>query len=112
MTQAWPITPERLAELMRDLRPAASAQSRVPRNGPDPSHVAAYLLRSLAKNHCYEDGNKRIAWAALLEVLWVNAALAIQADQDEAAELVIRVATSECGVDDLIEWLAAHIVAA
>lgn len=130
---ALPISPARLAKLMADLRPDADAAARVPKSGcvegaigtavqgalyyqdraePDPLHVAAFLLRSLAQNHCYQDGNKRIAWLAMLDVLWVHASLAIDADQEEAAAVVNQVATRQCSIEDLIVWLADHLVPA
>lgn len=126
-----PISPARLAALMTDLRPDADDMSRTPRAGcvegaigsavqcalyanpdgePDPLHVAAYLLRSLAQNHCYEDGNKRIAWLALLEVLWVHASLTVDADEEEAADVVLKVTTREWTVEELILWLADRLV--
>lgn len=123
-----PITPERLNALMAKLRPGSSALA--PREGcvegaigtavnsasyhldsdePNDLHVAAYLLRSLAKNHCYIDGNKRIAWLACLEVLAVHSAVTIEADQDEAAEVVERVAQGQMAIDELINWLAMRL---
>lgn len=125
---AIPITPERLAALMAALRPGASDQS--PREGcvegaignaitaasyasdsnePDGLQVAAYLLRSLARNHCYIDGNKRIAWLACLEVLAIHSAVTVYADQDEAADVVERVAQGNMDVPELTIWLASKL---
>lgn len=127
------LSPERLDELMADLRPGAGALARRPKPGcaesalgnaamaasyalgsdaADPLVVAAYLLRSLARNHCYEDGNKRIAWMATLEYLWVTAGCGISAEQEEAAAIVVRVAEGAMGVPELVAWLAGHVCAA
>jgi death-on-curing protein len=77
---------------------------------PDILHVAAYLMRSLARLHCYTDGNKRIAWLATLDVLAVHTATTLEVDQDEAAETVVAVATGVMGIPDLCTWLAEHLV--
>lgn len=124
---------ERLDALMADLRPGSAALSRRPKPGcvesalgnalpaaayalerddPDPLVACAYLLRSLARNHCYEDGNKRIAWLAALEALWVHAQCTIAADPVEAADIVVRVAGGALDVPGLVAWLADHLVAA
>ena len=55
---------------------------------------AAALLQSLACNHCFADGNKRTAWAAVTAFLTVNGhpldpAFSVR----EADELVLAVAT-------------------
>lgn len=127
------LSPERLDALMADLRPGSAALARRPKPGciesalgnaptaaayalgsddPDPLVVAAYLLRSLARNHCYEDGNKRIAWLATLEFLWVHAQCTLAADPVEAAEIVVRVADGSLDVPELVTWLADHVTAA
>jgi death-on-curing protein len=132
MNEEWtPTTVERLDELMAALRPDEQPSGRRPRQGcvegaignavlaasyaqetdePDILHVAAYLMRSLARDHCYVDGNKRIAWMATLDVLAVHAATTLDVDQDEAAGTVEAVATGTMDVPALITWLADHLV--
>lgn len=41
-------------------------------DGLDLLVVAAYLLKMLALNHCFIDGNKRVAWSALIRLLGIN----------------------------------------
>ena len=55
---------------------------------------AAALLHSLASNHALVDGNKRLALAATLAFYGMNG-LRLTLTNDEAYELVMRVATSE-----------------
>lgn len=80
-------------------------------NAPDPLLVAAYLLRSLCQNHCFVDGNKRVAWLAALEVLAAGAHLTIAADQVEAAVFVIAVAEGHIqSAAEITAWLANRLV--
>jgi len=83
-----------------------AAQYRTGDEVPDPLLVAAFLCRSLARNHCYSDGNKRLAWLSLLEVLWCCAELTVDADADEAEEMVVGVTTGALDVDDIVRWLS------
>lgn len=72
--------------------------------------MAAYLLRSLAKNHCFIDGNKRTAWVVCLEVLEVGAGVTVDEDQEVAAAFVQQVATGELGPDEIRAWLGDRLV--
>jgi len=55
---------------------------------------AAALLHSLARNHALVDGNKRLAFAAILAFYGLNG-LRLTLTNDEAYRLVISVATGE-----------------
>ena len=59
---------------------------------------AAALLHSLARNHALVDGNKRLALAATIAFYGMNG-LRLALTNDEAYELVMRVATGE--LDDV-----------
>lgn len=72
---------------------------------PDLLCAVAYLLMYLAKNHCFVDGNKRVAWSAAVRVLDVNG-VRLREDDAEAAQLVTRVATGEARVGEVVAWLA------
>ena len=67
---------------------------------------AAALLHSLICNHPFVDGNKRTAWAAMEIMLVANGHIAGLTD-DEAFDLVIRIATScsEIEVKEIAEAL-------
>lgn len=59
---------------------------------------AAALLHSLARNHALVDGNKRLAFAALLTFYGING-LRFTMTNAEAYDFVIKVATGE--LDDV-----------
>src|SRR5918992_998681 len=67
---------------------------------------AAALLHSIICNHPFVDGNKRTAWAAMETMLVANGHVSGLTD-DEAFDLVIRVATScsEIEVKEIAESL-------
>lgn len=71
---------------------------------------AAYLLFYLASNHCFVDGNKRIAWLAAIEVL---AAFGLTLDvQDSAAyDFVDAVAKHEMNQEQARTWVARYATA-
>lgn len=52
---------------------------------------ASALMHSLAGNHALVDGNKRLAWLATADFLWINGHLLDMTD-DEAFELTMSVA--------------------
>lgn len=69
---------------------------------------AAALLQSLARNHGFVDGNKRLALAATLAFYGVNG-LRLTLTNDEAYDLVIAVAAGEVeDVSTLAATLEAH----
>lgn len=72
---------------------------------------AAALLFSLAKNHAFVDGNKRIAQATAERFLVENG-FEIVASVDDQEAMVLAVASSEMGREELVSWLAAHIAPA
>ena len=72
---------------------------------PDVHTKAAALLHSLARNHAFLDGNKRIAWLAAGAFLFVNGLL-LDAPDDDAYDLVIATATGEADVEAIAAALA------
>ncbi|MCK6590419.1 MAG: Fic family protein [Polyangiaceae bacterium] len=70
---------------------------------PDLLLAAAHLLFYVAKNHCFTDGNKRAAWAAVVRAFDLNG-IRIEADPDDAAELVEGVASGARTVRDILLW--------
>ena len=71
---------------------------------PDLVVAVSYLLVYLAKNHCFVDGNKRVAWMAFLRALDLNG-LAVDADELDAAALVNDVATGAVDATGVARWL-------
>jgi death-on-curing protein len=63
---------------------------------PDLETKAAALLHSLAVNHPFVDGNKRVAWTATVVFLAYNG-VEVDTDDDSAYDLVIAVAAGKLG---------------
>lgn len=85
---------------------ADSGQTRIPG-----LIFAGYLLYYLAMNHCFTDGNKRVAWTAAMHVLMAHG-LTVQASADEAEGFMLGIICK--GISDGMEsaiWLADRLVA-
>jgi death-on-curing protein len=67
---------------------------------------AAVLLESIARNHPLVDGNKRLAWLAVFVFYGLNG-VDLTAPEDDAYDLVIKVATGAVGYADVAVCLAA-----
>jgi len=79
---------------------------------PDVPRLAAALAYAICRiRHPFVDGNKRVAFAALLVTLGLNE-LALDAAETEAAQVIIKVAGGEMAEAAFGEWVAAHTVAA
>lgn len=55
-----------------------------------------FLLLYLARNHCFADGNKRVAWMAFSEVM-LGLGLEIEATADEVVTFVEEIAKGNAG---------------
>lgn len=75
---------------------------------PDLHTKAAALLHSLAGNHAFVDGNKRIAWLSAGAFYWINGTL-LDAPDDPAYDLVIAVASGEADVPNIARALAPWV---
>ena len=75
---------------------------------PDLHAKAAALLHSLARNHAFVDGNKRISWLAAGAFYWLNG-FELDAPDDTAYDLVIAVSTGDLDVSEiarqLVQWV-------
>lgn len=77
---------------------------------PDPLRVAVYLFVYLAKNHCFADGNKRVAWMALMDYLAVLD-LSLVAREEEVELFVCDIAAAKgATVDAAHEWIGQRLV--
>lgn len=97
---------------VRDLGLLESALAR-PRSGyySSLSEQAAALLQSLAGNHAFVDGNKRVAFAATAVFLRMNGfRLAVDADEAERF-LIDEVINGHAGVAVISDWLERFLVA-
>jgi death on curing protein len=102
------------AEGIRDLGAleSALAQPKATFDGTDlyttPIDKAAALCFSLAMNHPFIDGNKRIAHAAMAVFLDLNG-FAIEAPVDDQECLMLDLAAGKLTREALTAWLSAHV---
>lgn len=74
--------------------------------------MAVAIAYSLCRiRHPFVDGNKRLAFAALVVTLDMNGYV-LDAPENKAADTVIAVAGEEIGEDDFVAWVAANSAAA
>lgn len=73
------------------------------------SEQAAALMQSLAGNHAFVDGNKRVAFAATAVFLRMNG-YALKVGADEAERFLIdQVIVARVDVAAIAEWLERHL---
>ena len=72
-----------------------------------PELAAAYGY-GLAKNHCFIDGNKRVALAAITVFLRLNG-FELVTSPAEAVSIMLGVASSTATQEDLSQWIAENI---
>jgi len=72
---------------------------------PDVINKAAVLCVRLAWNHPLPDGNKRVAYLALVEFLARNQIDWSPPSMDETVATIDRVAAGEMSEPELAEWL-------
>jgi death-on-curing protein len=98
--------PARMGELEAAL---ARPQQQFSYANPQPSleQLAAAYGFALARTHCFPDGNKRIALAAIDVFLQLNGR-ELLAKEVDAANTMQRVAAGDLTEEQLAEWIAAH----
>lgn len=69
--------------------------------------LAACYAFGLARNHCFSDGNKRIAYAAMRTFLKING-MELKATQDEKVQVMLALAAGEIDEESLAVWLESH----
>lgn len=74
---------------------------------PSPEEKAAAILESLAINHPFIDGNKRIAYT-IFRLILLEENIEIIATEDEKYNLVISVSKGESKFPEIIDWIKAH----
>ena len=70
----------------------------------DPCSLAAAYGYGLATNHGYVDGNKRVAFVAMITFLEWNGWV-FDAPEPEVVTFMVSVAAGESGEEDIAEWL-------
>ncbi len=76
---------------------------------PSLAAKAATLCYSLARNHPFGDGNKRVAHAAA-ETFFVLNGYELAATIDAAEQLMLSLAAGRLQREDLAAWFEAHLV--
>lgn len=74
---------------------------------PTIQEKGARLGFGLIKNHCMEDGNKRIGTHAMLVFLALNG-IELQYTQKELYEIILDIAASKKDYEDLLQWVIDH----
>lgn len=98
------------APAVRDLGLLESALAR-PRSGyyRSLSEQAAALLQSLALNHCFADGNKRMAFALAATFLRMNGTV-LRVDAEEGERFLVgEVIVGKADLAVITSWLERHI---
>jgi len=106
------------SSVLRDCGALESAVHR-PRNAAYYDQVslfaqAASLMAGIALAHAFEDGNKRLAYAAMLTFLRVNnmrIAAPSEAISDQVLALVNRTNNLDQAMQECAAWLERHAVA-
>jgi death on curing protein len=86
-------------------RPQASAFGQ--EAYPSINEKAAAQLEAVARNHALVDGNKRLAWAAVVVFYDLNGFVLDPPSVDEAVELVVAVAGGQVELGKLSERLGS-----
>jgi death on curing protein len=95
---------------VRDMGLLDSALAR-PRSGyyESLSEQAAALLQSLALNHCFVDGNKRVAFALTAIFLRINGwSLIVNAEEGEVF-LIVRIIQEKADLGEIAAWLESRM---
>jgi death-on-curing protein len=75
----------------------------------DPAVLAAAYGYGLATSHPYHDGNKRIAFLAMVIFLGLNG-WDLEAPEADVVAIMLALAAGRCPEAELAEWLRSHIV--
>jgi death-on-curing protein len=87
-------------------RPKNSYQTSDPK--PDAAELAAAYGCGLAKNHPFNDANKRTALIAMRLFLKLNG-YDLAASPEDKYKTIIRVAASDISEDELAQWIGKHL---
>lgn len=82
-------------------------------DGDDILLLPACALVYLARNQCYTDGNKRLAWFAFVRLLGVYG-LSLNASDEDSETLVLSIANAQSNdmqvhVQNVLDWTASRL---
>ena len=72
------------------------------------SELAAAYAFGLAKNHAFVDGNKRLAFMAMMIFLRKNG-IRFAPDQAQATKVILALAAGEVSEQSLARWIADNL---
>ena len=70
---------------------------------------AGVLMASLAQNHAFIDGNKRISYIAMRNMLLING-YDINASEDEKYKFVLDIAKGKIKDEEVFSWISGRMV--
>ena len=76
---------------------------------PDMATLAAAYAYGIARNHPFNDANKRTAWSCCVLFLRVNG-VRIQVHASEAVEVMVTLASGGMEEEEFAVWLRQHFV--
>lgn len=76
----------------------------------DVVRLACSLAAGVAHNHCFAQGNKRTAQAALFRFLWINGYTFRDPDDLALAELMIALVDHQISEDEYADAVDAHVI--
>lgn len=87
----------------------ARPQQLLAYSNPAPSlfELAAAYGFGFAKNHCFPDGNKRVALAAIDVFLQLNGH-ELTAPEPEAVAIIVELAEGQLSQEEFAQWIAAN----
>jgi death on curing protein len=89
---------------LRDEGMLRSALERPINKQPSLPELAAAYAFGLAKNHAFVDGNKRIAFMAMMTFLVKNG-VAFSPDPAHATQIILSLAAGEVSEESLTRWI-------
>ncbi len=95
---------------IRDVGLVESCLAR-PRSGyyASLSEQAAALMQSLARNHAFVDGNKRMAFALTAVFLRMNGYTLRVTPEEGEGFVVGRIIAGQTDLDEITDWLESHM---
>ena len=94
-------------------RSLGAAETAAAYSNTDDNDILTAAVRAgfyLCRNHCFSDGNKRIGWATIVDVL-AQAGLEIDRPETEAKDIMVRVADGSLSAEELQAWVAGCLIA-
>lgn len=76
--------------------------------GSDIAALAAACGFGLARNHAFNDGNKRIAFVTMAVFARLNG-YELEAPEAEVVTAMLRLASGELAEEELADWLGRHL---